>query len=509
MTSNLWNLAIINDSFKSQPYVNVTDRAENIIRIIRITEKIIIPKRIIHLYVKLLDILFINYSLDEGKFELLSASIISLLDAYMNNKLYDEDDWVRWFNMNFTKEELQSAQILILNLLDCKLYYDTYFELLENEMNEKKYSHHKIMLAGIIADYLLLFNMINNINPYLVKEIILSIVNQSKPATLTEEHKYIYLILKSISSEDKQNVIYMKLISYGFAPTLINYLSEFSFDDVKLNAEIPEYLFIDGSESLSINEIKYMKMIGRGVSSNVYEGKYKNKSVAIKKYKNSSITSDFVREVTALKKLSGGYYSVGYYGMAKHIIIMEMAKESLHQWIYENYDEKQISAFIVHIIKGLYIIHSNGIIHRDLKPLNILLSGGVPRIADFGLSTCVNFNQNDKISDYTVATIYYRSPEIIESCSCRHKALDIWSLGCIIYEMINRSVLFNKTNANEQYELILEIVKNKNFKSHLHNSLSRILSPKQCDIVYEMFNLNYHERITIKEINDAWLSNVS
>ena len=116
---------------------------------------------------------------------------------------------------------------------------------------------------------------------------------------------------------------------------------------------------------------------------------------------------------------------------------------------------KNLKKYRNDILIGLNFIHSAGIIHRDLKPENIvfsrkndLMSNLV--IIDFGLSYDINGIKSDKC-DYYLQSRYYRAPEIIFH---KNKSLpmDIWSIGCIFFELIFGKVLFSGKNENEMIQ---------------------------------------------------------
>ena len=99
------------------------------------------------------------------------------------------------------------------------------------------------------------------------------------------------------------------------------------------------------------------------------------------------------------------------------------------------------------IVEGLIYLHENKIIHRDLKPENILMSldSAAVKIGDFGISVWIKESQNkmkNKILNYTrdfmkrsvAGTGIYMAPEVL-LCNPYGYDCDIWSLGCIVFEM--------------------------------------------------------------------------
>lgn len=100
--------------------------------------------------------------------------------------------------------------------------------------------------------------------------------------------------------------------------------------------------------------------------------------------------------------------------------------------------DEQIQFIVYQILRGLKYIHSAGIIHRDLKPSNLIVTEDCDlRIADFGLARCAE----SEMTGY-VATRFYRAPEVMLNWMHYDQTVDIWSVGCIMAELITGKILF-------------------------------------------------------------------
>ncbi|XP_029458654.1 serine/threonine-protein kinase Nek5 isoform X2 [Rhinatrema bivittatum] len=117
------------------------------------------------------------------------------------------------------------------------------------------------------------------------------------------------------------------------------------------------------------------------------------------------------------------------------------------------FDEDQILGWFVQISLGLKHIHDRKVLHRDIKAQNIFLSsnGMLAKLGDFGIARVLNNTM--ELARTCVGTPYYLSPEICENRPYNNKT-DIWSLGCILYELCS---LKHPFEAKSLRQLILKI----------------------------------------------------
>lgn len=103
---------------------------------------------------------------------------------------------------------------------------------------------------------------------------------------------------------------------------------------------------------------------------------------------------------------------------------------------------------------ALLYLHSKKILHRDLKPANLFLAAdGSVRVGDFGIARVLKHTM--ELAKTVVGTPYYLSPEVCEAKPYNHKS-DVWSLGCILYELLSLRHAFEATSISA---LVRKIVK--------------------------------------------------
>src|ERR1700709_547245 len=100
--------------------------------------------------------------------------------------------------------------------------------------------------------------------------------------------------------------------------------------------------------------------------------------------------------------------------------------------------------FIYQTLRALKAMHSANVLHRDLKPSNLLLNSNCDlKVCDFGLArSAASTEDNSGFMTEYVATRWYRAPEIMLTFSEYTKAIDVWSVGCILAEMLSGKPLF-------------------------------------------------------------------
>ncbi|NXD15531.1 MK10 kinase, partial [Nothocercus nigrocapillus] len=134
-------------------------------------------------------------------------------------------------------------------------------------------------------------------------------------------------------------------------------------------------------------------------------------------------------------------------------LVMELMDANLCQVIQMELDHERMSYLLYQMLCGIKHLHSAGIIHRDLKPSNIVVKSDCTlKILDFGLARTAG--TSFMMTPYVV-TRYYRAPEVILGMGYKEN-VDMWSVGCIMGEMIKGAVLFPGTDHIDQWNKVIE-----------------------------------------------------
>jgi serine/threonine-protein kinase len=109
------------------------------------------------------------------------------------------------------------------------------------------------------------------------------------------------------------------------------------------------------------------------------------------------------------------------------------------------------------VASALGYAHGRRVLHRDVKPENILLAGGRALVADFGLARAIGAADYRKLTEtgVIVGTVYYMSPEQLREDRDLDQRADIYSLGCILYEMLTGGPPFTGRSLTEVATRIL------------------------------------------------------
>ncbi|XP_031475143.1 mitogen-activated protein kinase homolog MMK1-like [Nymphaea colorata] len=201
-------------------------------------------------------------------------------------------------------------------------------------------------------------------------------------------------------------------------------------------------------------------------------------------------------------------------------IASELMDTDLHHIIRSNQalSDEHCQYFMYQILRGLKYIHSANVLHRDLKPSNLLVNANCDlKICDFGLARPTS--ENDFMTEYVV-TRWYRAPELLLNSSDYTAAIDVWSVGCIFMELMNRRPLFPGRDQMHQLRLLteligtptaadIEFVRSEDARRYIlqlpqqpRQSFAELfphVHPVAIDLVERMLTFNPAQRITVEE----------
>ncbi|CAL1296040.1 unnamed protein product [Larinioides sclopetarius] len=207
--------------------------------------------------------------------------------------------------------------------------------------------------------------------------------------------------------------------------------------------------------------------IGEGAHGIVLKAKHKatDAIVALKKIPLKNLDEGIpcvtLREIKALQQMNNEnivkFNDVFSYG-AGVVLVFEYMPTDLSILLRDTENpltDSQIKAYLIMLLKGVSYCHNLGIMHRDLKPANLLISSsGRLKIADFGQADLCGKERQSY--SHQVATRWYRSPELLYGSRSYDEGVDLWAVGCIFGEMLNKFPLFRGENDIEQLCLVLQ-----------------------------------------------------
>ena len=199
-----------------------------------------------------------------------------------------------------------------------------------------------------------------------------------------------------------------------------------------------------------MNDFQIISKLGEGAYSTVFKVKrvVDNQIYALKKVKLLNLSEkekeNSLNEVRILASVKSNFvvsYKEAFFDEKDNTlcIVMEFAdRGDLYQKIVAHkksakfFEESDIWRIFIQLVKGLKALHDLKILHRDMKSANVFLfSNGCAKLGDLNVSKVARRGLG-----YTqTGTPYYASPEVWKDKPYDHKS-DVWSLGCVLYEMI-------------------------------------------------------------------------
>ncbi|KAL5531928.1 TMK2 [Sanghuangporus sanghuang] len=254
-------------------------------------------------------------------------------------------------------------------------------------------------------------------------------------------------------------------------------------------------------------EYEFVKELGQGAYGCVVAARHRRsgEGCAIKKITNINtkriLTKRCLREIRLLHHFRGHKNITCLYDMDivfqpngnfdEVYLYEELMEADLHAIVRSGQplSDAHFQSFLYQTLCGLKYIHSANVLHRDLKPGNLLVNADCElKICDFGLArgytpgggtnAARGSAPNQGFMTEYVATRWYRAPEIMLSFANYSTAIDVWSVGCILAELLGGKPIFKGRDYVDQLNQILHYLGTPS-----EDTLRRVGSPRAQDYI--------------------------
>jgi cell division cycle 2-like protein len=141
-------------------------------------------------------------------------------------------------------------------------------------------------------------------------------------------------------------------------------------------------------------------------------------------------------------------------------VVLEYVEHDLKDLLSEKkspFTSAEVKCLMRQLLSGVNYLHSNFVIHRDLKTSNLLYSNrGEMKLCDFGMAR--QFGDPLRRYTQTVVTLWYRPPELLLGQEYYSTAVDMWSMGCVMAEILSREPLFRGKAELDQLDTIFDVL---------------------------------------------------
>eukprot|EP00127_Corallochytrium_limacisporum_P003036 Clim_evm83s144 gene=Clim_evmTU83s144 len=256
-------------------------------------------------------------------------------------------------------------------------------------------------------------------------------------------------------------------------------------------------------------DIDYKAELGSGGFATVYvcTSKANGKPYACKVIPKAGMLEEerqgIMAEIAVLR-VTRHPHIVGFKGIfdtpKKYFLIMELCRggELYDRIAKQAYKEPEAATLFAQMAEAIDYLHGLGIVHRDLKPSNILFSDdGMLKLADFGFS---KFAAPTDTMEGPAGTILYYAPEVCNGESYT-RAVDIWSLGVILYCMVTGIYPFRGKTDPEIMHNITKGDYNRTSKRYVP------LTEEVKDLIDKMLQVEPSKRLPLKEVaKHPWIA---
>ncbi|CAM8925015.1 unnamed protein product [Rhodiola kirilowii] len=348
-------------------------------------------------------------------------------------------------------------------------------------------------------------------------------------------------------SEEKRECDGATVIDEEYSHSKSNDANSYFEDDDEDLAEVPKSVMWESCRS--VDEFEKLNKINQGTYGVVFRARNKKTGeiVALKKFRGLEKEREGF-PITALREIKF-LMSVDHPSIVhgKEIVMgdlddvyvvmeyMEHDLKGLMEAMKHPFSISEVKCLMLQLLGGIQYMHDNWVMHRDLKSSNILFNNqGELKICDFGMAR----QYANPLKPYTVlvVTLWYRAPEILFGAKQYSEAVDMWSVGCLMAELLRKEPLFQGENENKQIDKIIRLLGTPNetvwpgfsnlsgakakFVKQPYNLLrkkfpvtsftgSPALSDAGFDLLNRMLTYDPTKRITVHEaLNHPWFQEV-
>ncbi|KAK6147370.1 hypothetical protein DH2020_018282 [Rehmannia glutinosa] len=216
------------------------------------------------------------------------------------------------------------------------------------------------------------------------------------------------------------------------------------------------------------SQYELLNVISKGAYGIVYRAQDMNTGeIVAVKHEFHGLSRQTLREINILKSLPRHPSIVQFKDTIVEdcdcvFVVMEYMENDLQRLMNvkksRHFTLSEVKCLMKQLLEGLAFLHENGVMHRDLKPSNILINQvrGELKICDFGLSR--HFGKASGSYTPGLVTLWYRAPELLLGVKEYSCAIDMWSVGCIMAELLLKEVLFRGNSEIQQLESIYMLI---------------------------------------------------